>query len=594
MPTLRGLTRLWNLPIEVGIAATVAGLDPVVARVLAARGLADPGAAAAFLEPTLRQLHDPGLIPDLDRAAERTLAAVRAGERVVIYGDYDVDGVTATAILYHTILTICPTADLRTYVPHRIDEGYGLHSAAIAQLASEGAKIIVSVDCGITAKAPALVAKQCGVDLIITDHHNPPASLEDLPEAFAVVHPRRPDSAYPFGDLCGAGVAYKLAWRLATLHCGSDRVDGRLRMLLVELLAFAALGAIADVVPLIGENRVIARFGLQRIKHSSFVGLRALVQAAGLAGEDIDSERVGFILAPRLNACGRMGHAREAVELLTSAPPERAAQIATQLTCLNDERRATEQRIADEAATMAQDRGMTGPDRRAIVLASEGWHAGVVGIVCSRLVERFCRPTILLSRGEPGEPVDGAAGIVQCHGSGRSIDGFNLYEALHACAPLLLSFGGHDMAAGLRLEASRLEEFTAAFTAYTNERIPAERLVHSLRIDADAEIAELTPRAVDGLGLLAPFGRGNPTVRLRLRGVQLVNRPEPLGREGKHLAFTVRQGPAMLRLLAWSWGTRKETFAPGSALDVVITPKLNRWNGRVSVEPELLDLRVRQ
>lgn len=553
----------------------------MVARVLAARGLSNPQDAAAFLEPSLRHLHDPSLIPDLDLAAARLLRAVREGEPVVIYGDYDVDGITATAILYHTLKTINPGASVGTYVPHRVDEGYGLNAQAVRQLARDGARVIVSVDCGITAIAPALAAREAGVDLIITDHHNPPACLADLPQAAAVVHPRRPDSRYPFADLCGAGVAYKLAWRLATLHCGSERVSQPLRDLLVELLSLAALGAIADVVPLVGENRVIARFGLSRIKHSSLIGLRALVEASNLAGGTIDSEKVGFILAPRLNACGRMGHARDAVEMLTTATAEKAAEIATRLSCLNDERRATEHAIADQAAAMAVERGMTGEDRRAIVLAHGGWHPGVVGIVCSRLVDRFCRPTVLLQSHE-GEG----------HGSGRSIDGFNLHGALESCADLLLSYGGHDMAAGLKLDLARLDEFTERFTEYANGRIAPDRLVHSLQVDCDATLDELTPAAVGQFEMLAPFGRGNSPVRLRLSGLEIAGRPEAFGKTGQHLSMRVRQGTSLVRLVAWKWGDRRHSVPMGDRIDAVVIPKLSTWNGRTTVEPELLDLRA--
>src|SRR5262245_51824098 len=265
-PYRRGLSKLWKS--RTAVLAAGSGGGSLVDRILAVRGLAD-GAAAAFLDPRLTQLHDPSLVPDLDRGAGRLMAALSAREPVAIYGDYDVDGVTATAILFHIFRAIAPDAPVRTYVPHRLDEGYGLNAAAVRQLAAEGARVIVSVDCGITATGPAAEARAAGVDLIITDHHNPPASLADLPAAYAVVHPRRPDSAYPFGELSGAGVAYKLAWRLATMASGSARVTPALRALLLELLAFAALGAIADVVPLVGENRVIARFGLARMKHGA-------------------------------------------------------------------------------------------------------------------------------------------------------------------------------------------------------------------------------------------------------------------------------------------------------------------------------------
>lgn len=559
-------------------------VDPaasLVNRVLAARGLTDPAAAAKFLEPSLLQLHDPSLIPDLDRAAERIMAAAKAGEPVVIFGDYDVDGITATAILYHMLRAVAPGCPVRTYVPHRIEEGYGLNSAALIQLAAEGARVVVTVDCGVTAVEPALAAREAGLDLIITDHHNPPRSLEALPPAYAVVHPRRPDSAYPFGDLSGAGVAYKLAWRLATLRCGSQRVTEDLRRLLVELLAFAALGAVADVVPLLGENRVIARYGLARIKHSPIVGLRALVEASGLGGDEINSEHAGFALGPRLNACGRMGHAREAVELLTTATAAEADVIARNLCRLNDQRRATERSVAEQAIQMAEAAGMTGPDRRAIILAHEDWHPGVLGIVCSRLVSRFSRPTILMQSREGS-----------CHGSGRSIEGFSLHAALERCEGHLAAYGGHDMAAGLRVEGSRLDAFVDAFTDHANSLITPDQLTPSLGFDCDAALAELTPEAVHRLNLLAPFGMGNPRPRLRLTGLRLQRPPEPMGATGKHLAVFVQQGGRVMRLIAWNWGERRGQMPEGARVEAVVSPRINEWNGRVSVEPELEDLHV--
>jgi len=576
-PLKHALTRLWRP--RYGPATQTGGT--LVARVLAARGLTDSAATARFLDPTLRHLHDPSLIPDLDRAAARILAALAAAEPVVIFGDYDVDGITATAILFHMMRAIAPECPVRTYVPHRVEEGYGLNTAALVQLAAEGARVVVTVDCGVTAMEPAVAARDGGLDLIITDHHNPPRTLGELPAAYAVVHPRRPDSAYPFGDLSGAGVAYKLAWRLATLHCGRERITEDLRRLMIELLGFAALGTIADVVPLLDENRVIARHGLARIKHSPIVGLRALVEASGLAGDEIDSEHAGFALGPRLNACGRMGHAREAVELFTTATLTEAHEIAQNLCRLNDQRRATERKIADHAMEMAEAAGMTTPDRRAIILSHENWHPGVLGIVCSRLVSRFNRPTILM------QTRDGS-----CHGSGRSIEGFSLHAALEHCAPHLVTYGGHDMAAGLCVEGSKLGGFVEAFTARANSLISAERLAPSVGFDCEADLAELTPDAVGGLNMLAPFGMGNPRPRLRIGGLRLQRRPEPLGAAGRHLSVFVKRGDQVMRLLAWNWGDRRDQLPAGAAVEVIVSPKLNTWNGRTAVEPELEDLHL--
>ncbi len=556
------------------------GLEPLAARVLSARGLLNEE-AERFLSPRLSHLHDPSLLPDIDRAADRMLEAVAAKQPIVIYGDYDVDGITASAILYRTLKAISPEALVSTYIPHRIDEGYGLNADALRSLAADGARVVVTVDCGITAVAPAAAARDAGIDLIITDHHNGANSEAELPGAFAIVHPRRPGSSYPFGDLCGAGVAYKLAWRLCTMHAGSVRLPESLRELLIELLALAALGVIADVVPLKGENRVIARSGLSRIRTSPFIGLRALVKASGLDGDRIDTEGVGFSLAPRLNACGRLGHAAEALELMLTEDPDRATEIARALTKLNDERRAVERKIAEQAHALAVERGMNGPDTRAVVLAHADWHPGVVGIVCSRLVDRLGRPTILMQ--DQGEILAG---------SGRSIDGYSLHAALHACAEHLHTFGGHDMAAGVKVTPAKLDAFTDSFLAHAASHLAPGDLIPRVQFDCDASIHELTPLAIHQLESLAPFGNSNPPVRVRVRGLRIGARPEPFGKTGAHLKLTVRDGARSVRLIAWNWATRHpETAASipvGTRIDALVIPKLSSWSGLV--EPELIDL----
>lgn len=576
---MRGWKMVWAPRGEV-----LAGGD-LVDRVLVARGIAD---AAAFLDPSLHQLHDPGLLPGIDRACGRMLAAARNREPIVVYGDYDVDGITATTILYRMLRALEPGASVSAYVPHRLEEGYGLNPAAMAELASRGARVVVSVDCGITAHEPALAARAAGLDLIITDHHNPPAPGDPTPDAYAIVHPRLPGSAYPFGELCGAGVAYKIAWRLATMHEGSERVAGPIRTLLLDLLALAALGTVADVVPLIDENRVITRFGLSRCRTTEITGLTALIDAAGLSGEKIDAESVGFRLGPMLNASGRMGHAAEAVELFTTEDRARADEIARGLCRLNDERKRTEKRIFEQAAELAQAAGMTGDDRRAIVLAHEDWHPGVVGIVCSRLVERFARPAILMQVQASGD------GGSLCVGSGRSIDGFNLHGAVRACTDDLLTFGGHDMAVGLKLEAGRLDAFTERFLERVGGELEPADLVRTARYDCDATLDELIPAAVARLERLAPFGRANPSVRLLVSGVRVDGRPAPFGKNGDHLGVRLRGvGPgtsASVRAIGWRWAEMLDRFTPGELIDVLVEPKVSGYSGKV--EPVLVDARI--
>jgi single-stranded-DNA-specific exonuclease len=577
--SVKGLTSRWGMRCD-----DQPGDGPLVERVLAARGLAG-ASAREFLDPRLTQLHDPSLMPDLDKAAWRLLDALARDEAIVIYGDYDVDGITATAIVYHTLRALSPNTRVSCYVPHRLEEGYGLNGEAIEQLAAEGARVIVSVDCGVTATKPAQVAAAAGVDLIITDHHHPPEREEDLPRAFAVVHPRRPGSGYPFGELSGAGVAYKLAWRLATMASPIGKAAPALRTLLVDLLAFAALGTIADIVPLIGENRVLATFGLVRARRSPFVGLRALVAASGLGDDKLGEMEVGFRLGPRLNAAGRMGHAKDAVELFTTATPARAAEIAEHLSKQNQLRRDVESAILEQACELAEARGMTGADRRAIVLSHESWHAGVVGIVCSRLVERYGRPTILMQTREGS-----------CHGSGRSVDGFDLHAGLSACAEHLERFGGHTMAAGLHVAESRLEAFTEAFVAVANERIRPEELRRRITIDVEADAGELSIERVTALDRLAPFGAANPQVKLLVRGLAVHASPRVMGAQGKHMSVQLRAtlGPArgrVYRAVAWNWGEHSQRLATGQLLDVVLTPKVSNWSGAGLVELEVRDVR---
>lgn len=569
---MRGWKMAWN-PRGDGSAR-----GDLLERVLAVRGIS-PHA----LEPSLRQLHDPGLLPGIDRAASRLLDAAKAGERIVIYGDYDVDGITATAILYRMLKALEPGADVGTYVPHRVDEGYGLNAAALESLAAEGARVVMSVDCGITAVEPARAARKAGLDLIITDHHNPPRAGDGIPDAYAIVHPRMPGSAYPFGGLCGAGVAYKIAWRLATMHEGSERVAPEIRVLLLDLLALAALGTVADVVPLVDENRAIVRFGLSRCTTTEITGLTALIEAAKLTGNRIDAEKVGFRLGPMLNAVGRLGHAAEAVELFITENRSRADEIAGGLNRINERRKQKQRRIFEQASALAEAAGMTDEKKRAIVLAHEDWHTGVVGIVCSRLVETYARPAILmqLRTGEHG---------TVCAGSGRSIDGFDLHGAVASCADCLTSFGGHDMAIGLRLDADRLEEFTERFLATAGERLGPDDLVRTALFDCEASLGELTPSAVKRLEKMAPFGRSNPPVRLMLPSVQVDGRAAPFGKAGDHLGVRLRGGDgSVVRAIGWRWAEMLDKFRPGAMLDVLVEPAVSDYSGRV--EPVLIDAR---
>ena len=581
--TFDGLRTRW-IQRTVHAHATAPNRADLLDRLLAARGLTE--SADRVLNPSLLHLHDPAELHGLPEAGRRLTRAARDGEPIVVFGDYDADGITATAILVRALRAAHPAADVRWYIPHRLDEGYGLSCDALRDLAGRGGRVVVSVDCGVTAARPARTARELGLDLIITDHHEGPVDPRDWPDAYAIVHPRHPEGASPFGQLCGAGVAWKLAWALLVEAAGRERLPPDLRSLLIDLMGLAALGTIADLVPLLDENRVIARYGLGRLTHSPFVGLRALIEAANLSGDAIDAERVGFALAPRLNAAGRLDHARSAVELLLTDDAARATHIAAELCRLNDQRRATERGIVELAERLAEDHGMTGPERRAIVLAHESWHPGVVGIVCSRLVERFGRPTILMQRrGEGDDAV--------CVGSGRSIDGFNLHAALGDCAGHLERFGGHEMAAGLRLDAAHLDAFTEAFCDRVGAALSPENAVPRTAYDLDAAPHELTTHAVARLHELAPFGRGNPAPRFRVAADRLRD-PTPMGKRGDHLSFRVESsspGPCALRVVMWRRAELLDRLRPGARVEVLAEPRLNTFNGRTTVELDALDLR---
>ncbi|MBL4702112.1 MAG: single-stranded-DNA-specific exonuclease RecJ [Phycisphaeraceae bacterium] len=552
------------------------GLSALVAKLLANRGVHDVEQAQSFLNPKMTQLHDPELLPNISRAASRMSQAVRDNQPIVIYGDYDVDGITASSILWHTLRLA--GAHVRTYVPHRIEEGYGINCQAVTAMC-EADPLIISVDCGITAIEPAAIAKAKGVDLIITDHHEMDA--DNLPDAYAIVHPRLPGSEYPFGDLCGAGVAFKLAWQFARVHNGSNRLPKIYRELMIQQMSLAALGTIADIVPLIDENRVITAFGLGQIKHTDLIGLNALIDASRLRDEKIDAYHVGFVLGPRLNACGRMGHAKDAVHLLTDATADEAGDIAEFLTEENDHRRVIEKKIADQAASQVIDKGYEHTDHRAIVVASENWHPGVVGIVASRLVGKFSRPAIVLN-------IEGD----QAHGSARSVEGVDVHDALQHCKEYLTSFGGHAMAAGLRLPVDKLDAFREAFIAYVNQKLSPDDLCSIVNIDADCTLKDLTLDQIKQIERMAPFGPHNPKPMLCVRNVQLDRPPMFMGQTGKHLRLSLRQGDQYQNAVAFNMADLADNLPAGVMLDVVFEPKTNTWQGRTSVDMMVKDIRV--
>jgi single-stranded-DNA-specific exonuclease len=527
-----------------------------------------------FLHPELKSLLPPDQLPGAVEAGHRLAHAARTGRHIVVYGDYDVDGVSATAILWHALKLVDANVDY--YIPSRFDEGYGVNADALRAIRADGADLVVTVDCGITAYGEAELARDLGIELIITDHHEPRASL---PEADLIVHPTAGGRACPNPHLSGAGVAFKVAWALAAGVCGTGRVTPEFREFLLDATAFAALGSVADVVPLVGENRVIASFGLRRLCHTENPGLCALIEVSGLAGKArYDEYDIGFLLAPRLNAVGRLGHARLAVELFTRAGPEQAHEIAATLDAQNRQRQSVEREIVRQATEMVTARGFDRASCRAIVLASPDWHPGVVGIVAARLVDRFHRPTVLIALDE-----------FEGQGSGRSIRHFPLHEALAACEPHLLSHGGHAMAAGVKIAADKVEPFTEAFLAEAARRLTSADLLPRLQLDDEVRLEQMTMGVVELIQRMVPFGIGNPRPRLATGPVDLVDAPRAVGQGGNHLQFAVRQGPTYRKAIAFGRGSRRVELADHRSLRLAFEPIINDWNGRRRIELKVID-----
>jgi single-stranded-DNA-specific exonuclease len=553
-------------------------VSPLIGQILLNRGISTVEEAQGFLRPSLMGLCEPAKLPGLTRAAERIARAVRDGEKIVIYGDYDVDGITATSILWHAIVLL--GGKVSTYIPHRIDEGYGLNPEAISQIIADGAKLIVTVDCGITASIPARVAMERGVDLIITDHHDFHGDPPALPECYAIVHPRLPgeQESYPNPYLCGAGVALKLAWGVGQAAEGAAKVSESFRGFLVEATALAALGTIADVVPLVGENRLLAHFGLSGLRESKLFGIRALIESASLGGKSLDTYDVGFLLAPRLNACGRLGHAALAVEMMTTAGEARAREIAIYLEEQNRARQAVEKKILAEALAQIESNGWARDDR-ALVLGSEGWHAGVIGIVASRIVDRFCRPTVMISL---------TNGMGQ--GSGRSISGFHLAKALAMCEGQLVAYGGHEMAAGLKIETGRLEEFRKEFCEIARQQVSEEMLLPRLRVECAAELTDITEGLVNDLRRLGPFGHGNRRPVLCVENITVAADPRRVGKTGDHLQIQIKGEKAAMRCIAFGAGGICEQLKAGTEIRLAAEPEINEFNGRRNVELTVRDI----
>jgi len=551
-------------------------VSPLVAQVLINREIVDTAEASVFLRPKLTELVEPAQMPGIEPAVQRLKQAIAGREKITIYGDYDVDGITGVAIL-RQVLTMLG-ADVDFYIPHRVDEGYGLNTEAIEMLAKSGTKLLVTVDCGVTAFDSAETAAKLGLDLIITDHHQ----LDPvLPRATAIVHPAL-DESYPNQDSAGAMVAFKLAWAIANEFNSGRRLEPRLRDFMLSATSLAAMGTVADIVDLRGENRILTSYGLKGLPESKLSGIEALIETAGLTGHSLDSFHIGFRLAPMLNAAGRMGHARLAVELLTSESPIRSMQIAEYLKEQNSQRQQCERKIFKQACEMIIQRDLNHPDRKSIVLVSEDWHTGVIGIVASRIVDKFYRPTIMINA------ADAVSGIAQ--GSGRSIPGFCLLSAIRACSHHLNSFGGHKMAAGIRIETGKIERFAAELEDYAKQNLNENDIAAKLHIDAAVPLETFRTDTVSELQLLGPFGQGNPEPVFATKGVRLASPPRRVGAGREHLQLAITDNTTAIRCIGFRFGKLEKKLLESEYFNVAYKPQINTYNGNNSVEFVLTDI----
>ena len=542
----------WLLPTPdpqaAGALAAALGISAATARVLVRRSLISPDDASRFLHPSLDQLHDPLSLRDMPEAAARLERAIRAHEKILIYGDYDVDGTMAVVLL--TTAIRLAGGDVDSHVPHRLKDGYGMRPEVVETAAAQGVTLIISVDTGIRAAEVVRRAAELSLDVIVTDHHLPDA---DLPPAFAVVNPNRPGCSYPEKNLCGAGVAFKLAQALfGVMGWPADRV----RKITGSFLKLVAIATVADVVPLTGENRIMVKHGLDGLRDVRNAGLRALLGVAKIAaGTAPSAHQVSFQIAPRINAAGRMDTAQAVLDLFFTTDPGRARVLAEQLEKQNAERRQVQATIVEDCERLPIDASTC-----ALVYYSEEWHRGVLGIVASNLIERFHRPVFVLGRNADD-------GLVQ--GSGRSIPAFHLLDALESMRDLFVKFGGHEFAAGVTLEAARVDEFRDRFNAYAAARLRAEDFEPTLDIDAILDPGEITDRAAGELFALAPFGHGNPPPLFAALDVEVA--APPVVMKEKHLRITVRRDGGTLVLKAWNFAQRAAEFSPGARIDIAFT-----------------------
>jgi single-stranded-DNA-specific exonuclease len=565
---------------DVATLESAAGIPRVVAQLLLSRGITDPEIARKFVDPKLTGLRDPAELPGATRAAEIIHEAIQAKRRITIYGDYDADGMTATAILFRCLKLLHAEVDF--YIPHRIDEGYSLNAEALEKLAAQGTQLVVTVDCGVASVAEAQRARELGLTLLITDHHQ---LADELPDAAAIVHPGLPHDSYPFSGLCGAAVAFKVSWAVCQKASEGERVSERLKNYLLQAVGLAAIGTVADVVPLVDENRILVRYGLGCLKSKPTVGIAALMRSTKLHEKArLDCDDLGFTIGPRLNAAGRLGQAELAIELLTTEDQGRAETIAQYMEELNLQRQSLERNMA--RAAMKQAREFGDPNcLPALVLADHEWHPGVIGIVAGRLAEKYACPVVMIAN----DPLGVKPGI----GSARSVPGFNLHEALSECGHLLESHGGHAAAAGLRIAPQNIPAFREAFAQVVANKLGTDDRCLELMVDAEASLQMLTRQIVEQIENLAPFGHGNNRPLFCASDVRLAGDVKRMGATGKHLSMMFDQYGVKIRAVAFGGGDWEEDLTRvDGPMSIAFRPVLNHFRGRTTVEIHLADWRV--
>lgn len=541
------------------------GVGPAMAVILLNRGIKTPKAVSSYMKKSLEDIHNPFMLDGMEEAVDRIISAISKKEKIVIYGDYDVDGITSTATVYKFLKS--QGADVSYYIPDRFSEGYGINVLAVNKMARDGAKLMITVDCGITAVGEVEFAKTQGLDVIITDHHT---CREELPKATSVINPKRQDSSYPFSGLAGVGVAFKLVLALA-IKLGMNTKD-----VFMEYVDMVALGTIADVVPLVDENRVITDKGINSIENTKNKGIRALMELAGAGGKCIDANSVAFFASPRLNAAGRLSSASLSVELLICEDDERAREIACQLDKLNQERKDIEQKIFEEAYEKAE---AMGDDKLVYVISGENWNHGVIGIVASRLAELFYRPCILIS-------VEEGKG----KGSGRSVPEMNLFDALSSCEDLLTAFGGHSQAAGLSIPEENLEEFSKKINEFAKKNIDIQALVPKLLIDCNLSGANVTMQAAKMIESLAPFGEGNELPVFSMQGLKVIA-SQTMGAQKNHLRLRLSDGINVFNAVGFGMGEMVDKLPLGTVVSIAFNMNINVYQGSENLQLMLKDIK---